>query len=109
MYELIKNSGYGKNAITPAREARLKQGGDTDWELYELINKRPGYSAYELARELGWSTGRVYGSIKRLKAKNLVRVKKSIRNGRAVLEITPVEWHEFFTSEELEEFREMEV
>jgi len=108
MHESIDDTSHEIPALTPTRGARLKKGGDTDWKLYELINERPGYSAYELAKELGWSTGRVHGSIQRLKAKNLVRVKRVMRGGRAVLEITPVGWQEFFTLEELEEFQNME-
>ncbi len=107
MCELINNPGHEIPTLNPAHRKRLKKGGETDWELYELINERPGFNAYELAKELGWSPGRVHGSIKRLEAKNLVHVERSMRDGRAVLNITPVGWQEFFAPEELEEFRNM--
>ena len=46
-----------------ARDARVREGLDTDYELYKVINKKPGSSIYELAKELGWSSGTVYGSV----------------------------------------------
>ena len=46
------------NKPTKAIDARITGGLDTDYELYKVINKRPGYSIYELAKEMGWSSER---------------------------------------------------
>ncbi|AEB69770.1 winged helix-turn-helix transcriptional regulator [Methanothrix soehngenii] len=91
-----------------ARDARARERADTDYSLYEVINKTPGSSVYELAKELGWSSGKVYGSVRRLEKDNWVRIEKAERDGRSVLKITSVKWHEFLTSEEIEEFKSME-
>lgn len=91
-----------------ARDARARETSDTDYRLYEAINKKPGSSVYELAKELTWSSGKVYGSVRRLEKDNWVRIEKAERDGRSVLKIMSVKWHEFLTPEEIEEFKNME-
>ena len=39
---------------------------DTDYKLYGVICRKPGLGVYELAKELGWSSDKVYGSIRHL-------------------------------------------
>lgn len=91
-----------------AIDARITEGLDTDYELYKVINKKPGYSIYELAKEMGWSSGKVYGSVHRLEKEGLVHTEKAIRGGRTVLKVRAADWSEFFTKEELEEFDSLE-
>jgi len=50
-------------------------------------------SVYELDKESQWSTE---------------KVEKTLSRGRAILRVSPIRWQEFFTPEELEEFRNME-
>lgn len=80
------------------------EGLDTDYDLYKVINKRPGNSIYELAKEIGWSSGKVYGSVKRLEKEGLVHTEKDIIGGRSILKVCAADWSEFFTPKELEEF-----
>ncbi len=87
-----------------AIDARITEGLDTDYDLYKVINKRPGNSIYELAKKIGWSSGKVYGSVKRLEKKGLVHTKKDIRGGRSILKVCTADWSEFFTPKELDEF-----
>ena len=49
---------------------------DTDYKLYGVICKKPGLGVYELAKELGWSSDKVYGSIRHL-------VRDGVDHGRA--------------------------
>jgi DNA-binding Lrp family transcriptional regulator len=98
----------GSNGMRAARDARVREGLDTDYELYRVINRKPGASIYELAKVLGWSSGKVYGSVRRLEKDSLIRTKKAERDGRSVLKVIPVEWFEFLTPEEIEEFKNME-
>ena len=93
---------------TNAIDAVRRKGVDTDWALYQLISKKPELSVYELAKESQWSTGKVYGSVKRLEKQGLVCLEKTLSRGRAILRVSPIRWQEFFTPEELEEFRNME-
>ncbi|VVB62477.1 Winged helix-turn-helix DNA-binding protein [uncultured archaeon] len=96
------------NRMRAARDARVQEGLDTDYELYRVINKKPGASIYELAKELSWSSGKVYGSFRRLEKDNWIRTEKAERAGRFVLKVNSVEWFEFLTPEEIEEFKNME-
>ena len=91
-----------------AVEAVKRKGADTDWTLYQLIDKQPGESIYALSKVTGWSTGKVYASVKRLAKDGLVRIDKSMRDGRGVLVVKPLEWQEFFTPEELQELKDLD-
>jgi len=91
-----------------AVEAVKRKGADTDWILYQLIDKHPGESIYALSKAIGWSTGKVYASFKRLAEDGMVRIERSMKGGRSVLVVKPLEWQEFFTPEELDEFKKME-
>ena len=75
---------------------------DTDYKLYGVICKKPGLGVYELAKELGWSSDKAYGSIRRLVRDGWVM---AVRDGRSALKIMPVKWHEFLTPEEIEEIK----
>ena len=98
----------GMQRMRAARDARVQAGLDTDYELYRVINKKPAASVYELAKELGWSSGKVYGSVRRLEKDSWIRTEKAERDGRSVLKVKPVEWFEFLTPEEVEEFKNMD-
>jgi len=98
----------GADGMRAARDARVREGLDTDYELYSVINRKPGANIYELAKELGWSSGKVYGSVRRLEKDNWIRTEKAERYGRSVLKVKPVEWFEFLTPEEIEEFKNMD-
>jgi hypothetical protein len=93
-------------AVERARDARLERGGDTDYELYELISEHPGQGAYELSKLNGWTAGRTHSSILRLEKKGLVLVERIVQGGRMKLAVRPRLWQDFFTTEELEEMRQ---
>lgn len=94
------------SALIKAREARLEKGGDTDYELYELISERPGLSAYEYAKVSGWSIGRAHSSIKRLEKKGLIKTEHVVEGSKVKLIVKPRPWQEFFTKEELNEMKQ---
>jgi predicted transcriptional regulator len=96
------------NKPTEAIDARITEGLDTDYELYKVVNKKPGRSIYELAKEMGWSSGKVYGSVQRLEKEGLVHTEKATRGGRTILKVRSADWSEFFTKEELGEFDKLE-
>jgi predicted transcriptional regulator len=91
--------------LQAARDARVRGGLDTDYELYKVIDRKPGTSIYDLAKEMKWSSGKVYGSVRRLERDGWVRTEKA---GRTVLKVIPFEWYEFLTHQEIEEFKNME-
>ncbi len=98
----------GVKTMMAARDARVREGLDTDYELYRVINSKPGSSIYELAKELGWSSGKVYGSVRRLEKDNWIKTEKAERAGRLILKVKAVDWFEFLTPGEIEEFKNMD-
>jgi len=64
-------------------------------------------TVYGLSKILGWSTGKVYYSIKRLVEAKMVRENKKISSGRIIKRIVLVEWTEYFTKEELEDLKRL--
>ena len=92
-----------------AVQARRAIGGDTDWELYELIDERPRLSIYELAKLKGWTHGRVHGAVKRLEKNGLVRVELVVDGSRVKSLVRPLEWWEMMTPDELEMFKQMDI
>lgn len=79
-----------------------QESAEFDYKLYGVICKKPGSGVYELAKELGWSSDKVYGSIRHLVRDGWIM---AVRDGRSALKIVPVKWHEFLTPEEIEEFK----
>lgn len=92
-----------------AVQARRAIGGDTDWELYELIDERPELSIYELAKLKGWTHGRVHGAVKRLEKNGLVRVELVVVGSRVKSLVRPLEWWEMMTPDELDKFKQMDI
>ena len=61
----------------------------TDNELMDAVNSNPGLSLYELSRKLGWSIGRVDGSVKRLIETDSAHLRLVERSGRRVNLVFP--------------------
>lgn len=98
----------GRN-IQRAIDAVKEKGVDTDLELYDKIEEMPGENIYKLSQIMGWSPGKTYTAARRLERAGMVHVEKAEKNGRPVLVIRPKAWHEYFTPEELGEFKRMEI
>lgn len=57
--------------------------------MFDTVKKHPGLSQYELSKTLGWKSGKVDGSIRRLVNDEKVVIKKFERNGRHVNLVYP--------------------
>ncbi len=86
-----------------ATEVRREHGAEADYDLYEVISDHPGSSGYQLAKLIGWTTGKTNSAIDRLEKKGLIKVERVVRDGRLQRSVTPKPWQEFFTKEELAE------
>lgn len=71
--------------------AKQSRSALTDQELRETVYANPGLSMYELSRKLGWSIGRVDGSVKRLINSNDARMRLVERGGRRVNLVFPAD------------------
>ncbi|MGV8089095.1 MAG: MarR family transcriptional regulator [Methanothrix sp.] len=96
-------------SIQKATLVRTARAEDDEWDLYEKISEAPNLNVYELAKRMGWSTGKTRGAVKRLEEEGLIKIEKSLRNGRAVGLVTATPWEEILTPEELDEFKRMEI
>ncbi len=92
-----------------AIQARTAKSDDEEWNLYEIINEHPGSNIYQLSKLMAWTTGKTRGAVKRLEEEGLIKIEKTLKDGRAVDLVTPTHWQEFFTKEELEEFKIKEI
>lgn len=68
-----------------------RRGKRTDALVVQLILEKPGSTIHEIAGGLGWTNGRVDGSINRLLKKGNVRVQHCIRRGMLVKKLYPSE------------------
>ena len=72
------------------KEIRKKQAKKTDKALLDFLKKKPGaLSLYQIAREIGWSIGRVQKSIDRLLKKGLVTYRRAFLGGRSLKLVIP--------------------
>ncbi len=69
--------------------AKQSRSALTDNELRKAVNSYPGLSLYELSRNLGWSIGRVDGSVKRLMDSQEAHIRLVERSGRRVNLVFP--------------------
>ncbi|MFB3765549.1 MAG: MarR family transcriptional regulator [Methanotrichaceae archaeon] len=86
-------------------QQELMEGDDADWRLYELIDQSPSQTIDSLAEAMSWSSSETSAAVRRLEEEGLVRTVKDEQN---IPVIKPVEWWEFFTKEELDEFMKPE-
>jgi hypothetical protein len=68
-----------------------RRGEESDEILLEAVKQFPGLSQYELGKKLGWKTGRIDGSIRRLLNEGKIVIKVLERNGRRVNLVYPRE------------------
>lgn len=63
-----------------AVKARELQGRITDMQVHDYIERHPGSTAYEIAKALGWSIGKVQASLERIK--DSIRFEEVVEGGR---------------------------
>lgn len=54
------------------------------WKLMLYLKEQGESSAYKIAKDLNWSTGKAHSIIKRLEKSKAVKTKTIVLNGRAV-------------------------
>lgn len=86
-------------------QQELEEDADADWQLYELIDQNPGQTIDSLAKAIGWSSSETSATVRRLEEDGLVR---TVKDEQDIPVIKPLEWWEFFTKEELDEFKKPE-
>jgi len=69
---------------------RNTKGRESDEILLKVIERYPGLSQYELGKKVGWPSGRVDGSVRRLLNGNMVFIRVLERGGRRVNLVYPI-------------------
>jgi hypothetical protein len=81
--------GSSHSRSQAATLAHLRLGSATDREVMRMVVSRPGTSVYEAARSLGFTAGRVDGSVVRLQRRKKIDVEYVLRDGRLAKELYP--------------------
>jgi hypothetical protein len=68
-----------------------QRGISTDHVVMQRILEKPGSTVHEIARDLGWTNGRVDGSANRLLKEGKIRVQHCVRRGMLVKKMYPAE------------------
>lgn len=66
-----------------------RRGKQTDNLLLQTAIMQPGLSQYEIAKQLGWPSGKVDGAVRRLVNQKLITITRTERNGRTTNLIHP--------------------
>ncbi|MBS7632543.1 winged helix-turn-helix domain-containing protein [Candidatus Bathyarchaeota archaeon] len=81
-----------KRRISGAPVAMHVRGELTDSIVLEEIMKKPGLTVSEIADRLGWTNGKVDGSVNRLVLRGKASVKHCLRRGMLVKMVFPLEY-----------------
>jgi hypothetical protein len=79
------------NKLSGAPIAMRNRGLETDDIVLQVILQKPGSTVHEIADYLGWTNGKIDGSINRLLKKGSVRVEHVIRRRALVKRVYPAE------------------
>lgn len=88
----MRGNMIGKRKMSGAPVAMHIKGELTDSAVLQEVMKRPGSSISEIAERLGWTNGRVDGSVNRLVLKKKVTVKHCVKRGILVKKVYPSEY-----------------
>lgn len=88
--------------IDLANLVRRKKALETRWELYEVINKNPEISIYELSKKMNWSIGKVNHHVTRLIKDGVISNSTTIEKNRTKRNLKAKGWKEFIRPEDLE-------
>jgi len=77
--------------LSGAPIAMQNRGLETDDIVLQIIREKPGTTVHEIADYLGWTNGKVDGSINRLLKKGKVRVEHVIQRRTLIKKVYPAE------------------
>ena len=83
------------------------QGLITDITLYNFICEHENLNMFQIAKKLGWSSGKVQWSVKRLENENMIKSELIYNTDRPKRIIKPIKWHEKADKKELEIFKDI--
>jgi hypothetical protein len=81
------------NRLFGAPIAMREKGAATDAVVLEEIMKKPGVTVSEIAEAIGWSNGKVDGSVNRLRSEGKIAVKHYLQRGMLIKRVYPKKYH----------------
>jgi len=63
-----------------ATEKRMEMAKEVDSIVIQYIEEKPASTIYEISKDLGWTVGKVQGSINRIR--DILVVEDTVENGR---------------------------
>jgi hypothetical protein len=79
-----------KFQIAGAPVVMRKRGKETDDSVLEEVERKPSSTVREIATRLGWSNGRVDGSVNRLVSQGRIKVRHHLKRGTLVKKVYPL-------------------
>jgi hypothetical protein len=80
MSMFITSAKLATKQTKKATEKRMEMAREVDLIVIQFLKERPSSTIYDISKELGWSVGKVQGSINRIK--DSLVVEDTIENGR---------------------------
>ena len=77
-----------------ANKVRMNKALENRWVLYDLIDKNPGISIYELSKKLEWTVGKVNHHVNKLIKEGAVANSTVVENNRAKRKLKAKDWKE---------------
>lgn len=81
-----------KTQIIGAPQFMREKGRKTDNKVLAEIIRNPGSTIHDIATRIGWSNGRVDGSVNRLVSRRKVKVQHFLRSGILVKKVYPINY-----------------
>ena len=87
--------------LEKANKVRFLNVMKNKYFLYEVLNKTPEMTIYDLAKKTSWSSGKVKHYIQKLRKDRVIHNSTEVINGRVRKEYSPVSYKEFINKEEM--------
>lgn len=88
--------------LQKANKVRFLYAMKNKYFLYEILNKTPGMTIYDLTKKTNWSSGKITYYIQKLLKDGVIQNSTEVINGRVRKEYSPVSYKEFINKEEMD-------
>jgi len=82
LYSYISIVTWNITMLELANSVRKKRAFENKWHVYEIINKKPGLTIYDLSKLTEWSVGKIEYYVKKLVKDGVLENSTEILNGR---------------------------
>ena len=86
-----------------ANRIRLFNAMKNKYFLYEVINKSPGLTIYDLSKKINWTSGKVNHYIQKLLKDRVIKNSSKVENGRVKKSYSSVSYKELINWDEMTE------